>query len=264
MKTLKSSQSPPEKSPTSSESAQKSRKNPPHPTPEKSENSRKKSENPPFAPGTSPQKLAVIFIVGSLFGCFYEMILNFVTHLFADGTIFWETRSAVIYGPFGVVYGFGAVLMTIFLVHKDHRWWQTFLYGALLCGACEYILGFLQETFTGTISWDYGHHLLNINHRTSVEIMLVWGVLSLLYVYLIFPAIDHLTSKLPFQPSTFILNAIIIFLCFDMAISLSAVIRQHFRHQGIPTLTPYGEFLDDHYPDARLREAYPNMQSVED
>lgn len=223
-----------------------------------------KAEIGVFAPGTSWRKLVVIFIIGSVFGCCYEMLLNFFTHLFNDHTFFWETRSAVIYGPFSVVYGVGAVLMTVFLVGKGYKWYKVFLLGALICGAYEYFACLLQEIFTGTTSWNYSAHTFNINGRTSLEIMMVWGLMSVIYVFLIYPVIDYLTKKLPVKPANTILNILIVFLCVGMIISLSAVVRQNFRRHDMPPFTPYGQFLDSHYPDERMRRAYPNMEFSEE
>ena len=109
-----------------------------------------KNEKRIFASGLGFDKLFIIFVIGCLFGNYYERILNLVRHYLKDGSIFWEVRRGVIYGPFSPVYGMGAVLMTKLLAGKNDKWYITLIKGALLGGSFEYLTSFLQETFTGT------------------------------------------------------------------------------------------------------------------
>ena len=213
-----------------------------------------------FASGICFKKLFIIFIIGCLFGNYYEMILNFIKHYLKDGTIFWEVRRGVIYGPFSPIYGAGAVLMTYFLVDKNHKWYQTFIYGALLGGIAEYLIGFLQETFIGTISWDYSTYFLNINGRTSIPIMLIWGIICLIYVKLIYPKVNSLIERIPIKIGKIIFNICLIFLSLNMAISWTALIRQYLRRNDIPPFTILGELYDKIYDDERLKKAFPNME----
>lgn len=222
-----------------------------------------KNEKSKFANGICFQKLFIIFIIGCLFGNYYEMILNFIKHYLRDGSFFWEIRRGVIYGPFSPIYGAGAVLMTYFLAEKNHKWYQTFLYGSLLGGIAEYLIGFLQETFIGTISWDYSTYFLNINGRTTIPIMLIWGFICLIFVKFIYPPISNTIEKIPIKPGKIIFNICVIILSLDIAISWTALIRQYLRRNDIPPFTILGEFYDKVYTDERLKKAFPNMEIPE-
>ena len=215
-----------------------------------------------FGAGLGWQKLWVIFIVGCLFGYFYEVILNFFMHLFENGEIFLERRSGVLYGPFSVIYGGGAVLMAKVLAEKNLKWWQVFLYGALLCGGCEYLIGWLQEIFTGTVSWDYSDHWMNFNGRTSPRILLIWGIVAVVFIQWIYPWVDKLCAKIPYKIGGKILNVVVVLLCLDMLLSFSAMVRMSWRHDGVPAYTPYGKFLDAVYTDERMKQAYPNTELI--
>ncbi len=219
----------------------------------------KKVDNKIFAKGICFDKLFMIFIIGCLFGNYYEMILNLVRHFLQDGSIFWEVRRGVIYGPFSPIYGIGAVIMTFFLAEKDYKWYQVLFYGSFLGGACEYIVGFLQETFVGTISWDYSNYFLDINGRTTIPIMLLWGLFCLIFVKYIYPPISSLIEKIPYKIGKIVLNIFVVLLTFDMLISWTALIRQHLRRNNYPPLTFVGEFYDKVYTDERLKKAFPNM-----
>lgn len=217
-----------------------------------------------FAKGVGFEKLFMIFIVGCLFGYFYEVILNFFMHLFQDGTIFLERRSGVIYGPFSIIYGLGAVLMAGVLAERKYKWWQLFLYGGLLCCVCEYVTGWLQQTFTGTMSWDYSDHFMNINGRTSLPIFVIWGVICVGFIGVVYPWLSKWIERIPAKWGEKFVKVAGVLLAVDMVISFSAVIRMGLRHKEVPSFTPYGQFLDTVYPDERVRAAYPNTDFVED
>ena len=126
-----------------------------------------KADHRTFAQGVCFYKLVWVFTIGSIFGVYYEQILNLMKSLLADGNIFWESRRGVIDGPLSPVYGAGAALIVYLLARRKRPGWQTWLYGALLGGAFEYTISFLQEWAIGTTSWDYGQQFLNINGRTT-------------------------------------------------------------------------------------------------
>jgi len=212
-----------------------------------------------FAKGICFQKLFIIFIIGCIFGNYYEMIMNFIKHYINDGSIFWEVRRGVIYGPFSPIYGAGAVLMTALLAEKKHKWYQTFIYGSLLGGFAEYTIGFLQETFIGTISWDYSTYFLNINGRTTIPIMLIWGLICLIFVNFIYPLISKQIEKIPYKTGTIVLNIFVVLLSINMFISWTALIRQFLRRHNYEPFTFIGEIYDKVYTDERLKKAFPNM-----
>lgn len=220
---------------------------------------RSKNEEKIFAKGICFQKLFIIFVIGCIFGYYYEMIFNLIHDLIKEGTIFWEPRRGVIYGPFSPIYGAGAVIMTICLAEKNHKWYQTFIYGSLLGGAAEYIIGFLQETFTGMVSWDYSDMFLNINGRTTIPFMLFWGLLALVFIKFIYPPISKFIESIPYEKGKMILNIFVIFLSINMLISYTALIRQALRRNDYPPFTIIGEFYDKIYTDERLKKAFPNM-----
>lgn len=222
----------------------------------------KPETTPKFAEGICFKKLFFVFVIGSIFGCYYEMILNFVVHLFTDGTIYWDARSGVLYGPFSVIYGFGAVLMLYFLTRRDFNWWQILILGGLIGGIFELLMGLWQEAFTGTSSWDYSDHWLNIAGKTSPYIMLIWGIICLIFMKVVYPFCSNLIEKIPERPGNIIFWTLFIFLIIDCALSLSAVIRMNLRHHNVPAYTPYGQFLDTVYHDDRIYQSYRNMVDI--
>ena len=248
----------------------------------------KTKKTPVFAEGLSFKKLFFVFVIGCVFGDYYERILNLISHSLGGDYWFWERRSAVVYGPFSIIYGFGAVLIILAFIWLPNKiiknriakstkttatedsiktdpnttplsWWQLFLFGGLLCGAFEYILGILQEIFTGTSSWNYSDHWLNINGKTSPYVMLIWGLICLGFAKYAYPVLSRWIEKIPSKIGNVIFWILLVFLTLDMSLSLSVILRANLRHHDVPTFTPYGTFLDVTYPDERIKKIYPNM-----
>ena len=254
-----------------------------------------------FAAGLCFKKLFFIFVIGSIFGDYYERIINLVGYSWGGTHWFWERRSGVIYGPFSVIYGAGAVLLILAFIWLPRKilekrvtktnakeiaantkstktaveknaaidldttplsWWQLLIAGGLLGGLAEYIFGVLQEVFTGTVSWNYSDHLLNIGAKTSPFVMLIWGIICLLFVKYAYPFLSRLIEKIPQKIGNIIFWTLFIFLIIDIFLSFSAVLRMNLRRHNVPTFTPYGQFLDTKYPDERIKKAYPNMVKV--
>ena len=212
-----------------------------------------------FAQGLCKQKLFLIFLIGSIIGAYYEQILHLIGMYIKTNTIVWEYRRGVIYGPFNVIYGFGAVIMTLLFVPKNYKWYQIILYGALLGGGVEYIVSFLQETFTHTTSWDYSERFLNINGRTTIPYMIIWGIFSLIFVKYLYPFVSKLIESIPYSIGTIFTKIMLIFMIFNMVISWSAIIRQTLRRNNVPPITNIGKFYDKYYPDEYLAKYFPNM-----
>lgn len=213
----------------------------------------------PFAHGICFRKMFFIFLIGSIIGSIYEEALFMFTTWFETGTPEFALRQAVIYGPFNIIYGFGAVVMCLVLVTKPRPGWKIFLISALLGGAIEYLLSLGQEIVTHTVSWNYSDKFLNIGGRTTIPYMIVWGLMGLLFVKYAYPLCSDLIEKMPIKSGEMIFRVMLVFITLDMAVSLTAVIRQTLRHNHVPPLTPIGEFCDSYYTDEFLQHYYPNM-----
>lgn len=216
-------------------------------------------EEKKFAEGLGFKKLFFVFLIGSVLGAYYEQILHFVQTWWETGVPVWSMRRGVIYGPFNVVYGFGAAAMVYILARKPREDWQNFIYAALLGGGVEYVISLLQQFFTHTRSWDYSNHPLNINGRTTIPFMVVWGVLGLILVKFVYPFVSRMIEKIPPKIGEKVFLVMLVFITFDMLISWTALIRQTMRQNHIPPLTPVGRFYDEYYADEFLQRFYPNM-----
>ena len=206
-----------------------------------------------FAEGVCFKKALWFFLIGSIFGVIMETIISY----FQYGA--FESRRGLIYGPLNPVYGFGAVIFMIFLV-KYKNPLKVFFGGMLLGGGFEYFCSLIQEVIFGTTSWDYSAYAFNIDGRTSLSIMICWGLIALLFVFVIYPPISKLIEKLPIRIGNILSILLIIFLLLDCAISITACLRQTERSKGIEPSNKVEMFLDKHFPDERLNAIFENAK----
>ena len=206
-----------------------------------------------FAEGLCIKKVFWIFIFGCLFGTIWEMVNHFIHY----GT--WVSRRALIYEPFNPVYGAGAVIFMIFLI-KYKNPLKIFIGGMLLGGGFEYLCSVIQENIFGTISWDYSKHFMNINGRTTLPIMIAWGLLALLFVKVIYPFLSNKIEKIPIKIGNVITYILLVIIIIDASISTIACLRQTQRDRGYKASNDLEVFLDKHYSDDRLNKIYENKK----
>lgn len=200
-------------------------------------------------------KLFCVFVIGSIIGYLLEMIVGFVQ----NGH--FVSKQGLIYGPFSQVYGIGLVIYYL-VIPNNKKNIEIFLISMFLGGIVEYIFSYLQETFFGTISWDYSNLLFNINGRTSLLHCIYWGIGGILFSKYIRPQIekiDLLYPKMWFKVLTIFLA---IFLLFDIIISSLACKRQEERKEGIEPKNNIEIFLDKTYTDEVLNEIYSNAKEI--
>jgi len=204
----------------------------------------------------------ILFVIYSFIGCIYEDILSMLRLYLRKGIIKFVTRRGLLYFELSPIYGLGAIIMIYFLTRKDYSKGQYFCLGALIGGSFEYLISFLQETFTGTTSWNYSHKLLNIGGRTTLIYMLFWGLLCYLLTVYIYPYTLSFIRQIPKDIKNNLYKITLIVLSIDMLISFSACIRLGMRHSGYPAKTLYEQLLDKYYSDERMRKSYTNMEDV--
>lgn len=204
-----------------------------------------------FAEGICFKKIFWLFMIGCVAGCLIEVVNHFIYY----GNI--VSRRGLIYGPLNPVYGFGIILFVIFL-SKIKNPFLLFISGMFLGGGFEYLCSLFQEKVFGTISWDYSHQMFNIGGRTSLKYMIIWGFMALLIVKVIYPWLSNLIEKIPVNSGNVMTTMLIIFMIFNVVISVSACLRQCERSKGLNASNQIEVFLDKHYPDDRLNEIFEN------
>ena len=200
-------------------------------------------------------KLFCVFVIGSIIGYLLEMIVGFVQ----NGH--FVSKQGLIYGPFSQVYGIGLVIYYL-VIPNNKKNIEIFLISMFLGGIVEYIFSYLQETFFGTISWDYSNLLFNINGRTSLLHCIYWGIGGILFSKYIRPQIEKIDLLYPKMWFKVLIIFLAIFLLFDIIISSLACKRQEERKEGIEPKNNIEISLDKAYTDEVLNEIYSNAKEI--
>ena len=200
-----------------------------------------------------------LFFIAGFAGDLIEVVFWWVTR----GELI--SRSSLLYGPFSLVWGLAAVLLTlVFRRMDDQGAVQIVLVGTVLGGAYEYICSWIQEVLFGACFWDYRHLPLNLNGRINLVFCLFWGFAALVWVRLVFPAMCALIDRMPPRTGKRMVRIAALFLVFSTALSAAALCRMDRRYKGVPASGAVSRFLDEAYPDSVLRARYPNMKILDE
>lgn len=200
-------------------------------------------------------KVFWMFFIGSVLGCLIEAIWFLIYHNSL------EYRSSLIFFPFTLIYGVGALVLYLGL-HKIKRkkLLHIFIFGVVASTILEYSFSLLQEMLLGSVSWSYSDStFFNIGGRISLSMSFAWGLLSILWVIAIQPWFEKLISKIPTQVNKPLTWGLMVFLAINAVISLAAVTRWGMRLDGIPPANIIAATLDKLFPNELMTKFYPSM-----
>ena len=221
------------------------------------ESSTQISQDFTFAKGLGFDKIVWIFLISSFLGALIEMCF---CH-FMDGV--WMNRSSLLYGSFSVVWGIGAVVLTLALNPIKKRNKVTlFLTGFLLGGIYEYLCSVFTEIVFGTVFWDYSHMPFHIGGRTNLLYCVFWGVLGVIWVCFILPVLERTNEKIPPLYGKIITWIIVLFFVLDSALTCFAMIRYNTRITMPVPANKIEEFFDYHFDDDWMQKRWPNMMTI--
>lgn len=146
------------------------------------------------------------FLIFSILGWCYEMTFHCL-----EGKI----RQNILFGPWMPIYGFGILLVELIYqslkklkINGKKRLVYTFLLSVFLLTCLEEIGGLLIEIIFHTSFWNYESLPLSIGPYINIFISLLWGILGLIFIYIIEPILTPWIKKIPKSVS------IILFLLF--------------------------------------------------
>ena len=208
-----------------------------------------------FAAGINFYKIALICISGSFAGVVVELLWC----LIRNGYI--ESRAGLVYGPFNLLYGVGAVALTLILYRYRNRSSAfSFIGGIVIGSVVEYLLSWGQEALFGSTSWDYSEIPFNINGRICLLYSVFWGFLGVAWIKNIYPRVAKIILKIPNKAGKIITVALTVFMIFNALMSLCSVWRWSERVHNVPAATASDRFFDEHFPDSRMEKIFANME----
>ena len=129
-----------------------------------------------------------------------------------------------LYGPWIPLYGIGTCIIIFlmrlifnrFKVNRIAKIILLFIISTIILTILEFITGNILYLVTGKVFWNYSKLNFNIGKYICLEISMIWGIMSLVVIYIIKPQIDKLIKKIPSTLTYLILSIMFI----DLIISI--------------------------------------------
>ncbi len=214
-----------------------------------------------FAEGICFDKLIWVFLISSFLGALIEMV--YCNYKGAG----WMNRSSLLYGQFSIVWGIGAVLLTVslrkFTGGKTKNIFRTFVAGFFIGGVYEYFCSIFTELFFGTVFWDYSNMPLNIGGRTNVLYCVFWGLLGVIWTRILYPPMSRQIEKLPVLWGKIITWIIIAVMRCNILLTATAMVRYTDRQTSPKPDNIIEELVDKHFDDELMEQRWPNMVIID-
>lgn len=137
------------------------------------------------------------FFIYSFLGFLLETIISIIKKE--------KIGSGILYGPWTPIYGIGSVLILfiskfIFNILKVEKIFEVLivlLAITIILTFLEWVGGVLIEKIFHVTFWDYRKFKFNIGKYISLEVSIVWGIGSLLIIYIIQPILNKFIYLIP-------------------------------------------------------------------
>lgn len=145
------------------------------------------------------QDYFLYFMFYSIIGWFYEVFLEVVVYRWG-----FSNRGAL-FGPYCVVYGFGAVILLLTLsglMKKKLRLgpvnitpFLVFAGIVLITTVVELAASYIMEFTLGAWQWDYTRFAFNFQGRIALNPSIRFGIGGMVILYLLHPLAARLTER---------------------------------------------------------------------
>lgn len=129
-------------------------------------------------------------------------------------------------GPLCPIYGSAAVVLVLFIYPFRGTPLLVFLLGIIVCDVVEFTTSLVMEKLFNARWWDYTYEFCNLNGRISLKHSLHWGVVSVVFVLIIHPAVENLYNKINAEYLKYILAAALIIFTADLTNTVRKSIRK--------------------------------------
>lgn len=159
----------------------------------------------------------LLFITYSILGWIIEVTLKY-----------FELKKYInrgfLIGPYLPIYGFGTLLITLFLQKYHNDTIALFIFSIMICSILEYMTSFIMEKLFNARWWDYSTKRFNINGRICLETMIPFGIAGTLAVKVINPIIIPFYNNLNTNLLLLICVVFTIILTIDFVLSTKIII----------------------------------------
>lgn len=206
--------------------------------------------------------MIVLFIIYSVIGWIVEEI---------DMLVFEKkiVNRGFLIGPYCPIYGFGSLVIIIFLDKYLNDPIVLFFMTMISCGVLEYLTSFFMEKLFKTRWWDYSDKKFNINGRICLETLVLFGIGGLAISYIVQPFIMSLVTLIPNNILNIVAIILSIIFILDNIVSFKIImnfklVATNIRKDCTEEITAKvrevlkkKSILSD-----RLVKAFPNFKSI--
>ena len=150
----------------------------------------------------------LFFFLYSVIGWLYEVFLEVVVYRWGF------SNRGVLFGPYCVIYGVGALLILLAFGHLKRTPIRlgrlsitpvlVFLGIVVLTTALELLGSYIMEATQGSWLWDYRRYAFNFQGRIALNPSIRFGIGGMVFLYLLQPLFEKLADHLPRQSLIFL------------------------------------------------------------
>lgn len=166
------------------------------------------------------QEYFLYFMFYSIIGWCYEVFLEVVVYRWGF------SNRGVLFGPYCVIYGFGALILIIslsWLMKKKVKVWKlnitpilVFLGIVVITTAVELAASYIMEATRGAWLWDYTRFSFNFQGRVALNPSIRFGIGGMIFLYILQPLFEKGVRKMPEIAIQVVTAILSILLCADV------------------------------------------------
>ena len=164
------------------------------------------------------------FMLYSIIGWIYEVFLEVVIYHWG------YSNRGVLFGPYCVIYGVGALILLFSLQGLKKRSIRlgpvpitpvlVFVAIVVITTVVELIGSYIMEWTTGGWLWDYHRFAFNFQGRIALNPSLRFGVGGMILLYGLQPLLERLANRLPPVVFSVVIRLLLVLLAADAAFLL--------------------------------------------
>ena len=195
-----------------------------------------------------------VFIIGGILGYIVETFFYLIKYHH------YVNKQGLIYGPFKPIYGLGAIILTYtyyLIKNKSNR--NIFIFGMITGSVFEYIASLVLEYVFKSYIWDYSKFPLNINGRVYLPYVILWGLLSLIWIKLIYLPLKMLYDRFITKRWFKIVSVfLVVFIIFDILLTTIIMIRQGYNNKSNYIF----KIVDKIYSQEQIKKKFPKFRPI--
>ena len=161
------------------------------------------------------------FMMYSMLGWVYEVVLEVFVYRWGF------SNRGVLFGPWCVIYGFGALILIFSLRGLQKKKIRVgsisitpllvFIGIVVITTAVELIGSYIMEYTTGEWLWDYTRFSYNFQGRIALNPSIRFGIGGMIFLYVLQPLFEKISTKMPARAYNVLVGVLAALFIVDVA-----------------------------------------------